>query len=563
MFRFFGRKKEASQVVCHKCGAALRSDDTYMLNGQKYCGKCYQEEKKNNETIPAKDTGHPVQNVKKESPAPAGNAKTVTINKDFFVRMERCLAQRGYETYVRKCWNDLNARMKDENDQTALGLFQIHMGAFDDLRTNGHRVTMYNEPLSIYAASLEPEKRFDLAAEFGRSLIKGSVGKLNYNPAIMCSVDQADYFPNCIAIGLAAILQYLHPGIPGIKMGVVCFYDTFKGNDDPFGKLIRILEPCFPWVDFRTQATKKEKPAPVKAPVLPLKQMAILFKADNVHKIAPGRAGFSGTVIRGEIHKGDTLTVTDGKGQQIAAPGLVMDLSLKDRTENGEIVCEKTDIAANGQHLDCLLVAVELPKGSYNGIMLCGEKQTDDESFDDLLTSQLAAYWQNSSNEKYKNEYLRRLRLCGLSDENAEKTLEFECGILRNYPRPEMLKNSFVRIPLLTLREPFLKEPLKYYETHFEYPLSYIFKLSDEGERHFHYSHELDLSDEVWSEIYGLSDRNMAMFRPFAMHLINDLGWTIENVNHFSFYEQKILDVFRWGYKRPEATKIWSAEQHL
>lgn len=68
MFGFFGKKKEAPKVVCHKCGAALRSDDTYMLNQQKYCGKCYQEEKKkSNETIPAKDNGHSGMEVKKES----------------------------------------------------------------------------------------------------------------------------------------------------------------------------------------------------------------------------------------------------------------------------------------------------------------------------------------------------------------------------------------------------------------------------------------------------------------------------------------------------------------
>ena len=41
MFLFFSKKKEAPKVVYHKCGAALRSDDTYMLNRQKYCGKCY------------------------------------------------------------------------------------------------------------------------------------------------------------------------------------------------------------------------------------------------------------------------------------------------------------------------------------------------------------------------------------------------------------------------------------------------------------------------------------------------------------------------------------------
>ena len=173
------------------------------------------------------------------------------------------------------------------------------------------------------------------------------------------------------------------------------------------------------------------------------------------------------------------------------------------------------------------------------------------------MTSQLAALWLNTKDEKYKAEYLRRIALCGLDQAKADRMLDFECGIITAFPRPELLQDHFVSLPLLNLREPFLKNSFEYYQTHFEYPLSYIVKLSDEGERHFWYSHERDLPDKVWEEIFMLSDKQMALFRPFAMNLIDNMGWTVQNVNRFSYFEQKILNVFRWKITTPENAGIW------
>ena len=200
---------------------------------------------------------------------------------------------------------------------------------------------------------------------------------------------------------------------------------------------------------------------------------------------------------------------------------------------------------------------------AYKYLEMDIKKKNDDriyegiKAYSSLMTSQLAAFWLKTSNAVYKTEYLRRIALCGLDPEKAEQMLEFECGILSAFPRPELLSNEFVRIPLLNLREPFLENTFDYYETHFEYPLAYIFKLSDEGEWHFWYSHEKNLPDKVWEEIYMLSDKNKALFGPFAMNLINNMGWTFENVNRFSYFEQRILDVYRWRKMPPESTRIW------
>lgn len=168
-------------------------------------------------------------------------------------------------------------------------------------------------------------------------------------------------------------------------------------------------------------------------------------------------------------------------------------------------------------------------------------------AFGYLLTSQLAAFWLDGGREEYRAEYLRRLRMCGLSRENAEKMLAFEADILKRYPRPELLKEDFIAARLFDLTTPFFSEPLRYYKTNFVYPFSYVVKLSDEAEWHYWNHHEKKLFDPVWNEINWLSDRNRLIFQPFAEHLVEHMGWTVENVNAFSYNEQGMLDKLRWG----------------
>jgi hypothetical protein len=43
-----------------------------------------------------------------------------------------------------------------------------------------------------------------------------------------------------------------------------------------------------------------------------------------------------------------------------------------------------------------------------------------------------------------------------------------------------------------------------------------------------------------------MSDRKRKLFIPFATDLLNR-GWTVPNVNKFSFNEQGMLDLYRWG----------------
>ncbi len=184
-----------------------------------------------------------------------------------------------------------------------------------------------------------------------------------------------------------------------------------------------------------------------------------------------------------------------------------------------------------------------------------GEQSAQPLDFSRLLTSQLVAFWLDSKDEAYRKEYLRRIEMCGVSREKAEKLLSFESDIVTKHPRPELLRRDFIALPLFNLAAPALEHPVAYYQTNFEYTLSYVVKLSDEAEWHFWNSHEKNLPDRVWREIFALSDRNKELFVPLGMHLVNDMKWTFDNVNNFSYNEQGMLDFYRWGKKTTAAAK--------
>lgn len=268
-------------------------------------------------------------------------------------------------------WNLLNERVKEESNDRIPGLFQIHMGAFDDLRKSGHMLTANGKPVSVLAPSLSPEDRFALACQIGRNMINANPGTIDGHFANIFMIQNADFFPNCIAIAAGAMLENIHPGFPGMKTIIQCNYDTINGNDDPLKEKLEVLAPCFPWAQFQIKTVKKEITKPVaEKTAVPLDQMATIFEPEKVYKIDVARTAFSGSVVRGAIKTGDVLNVTDSSGQQICPAGVVVAIFAKDCIENGKPVGEKVEYIQKGQHVDSMLVAVEIPKGTYSSIIL-------------------------------------------------------------------------------------------------------------------------------------------------------------------------------------------------
>lgn len=158
-------------------------------------------------------------------------------------------------------WNLLNERAKEESAELAAELFRIHMGVFDDLRKNGNRLIIDDRPVSERVQTMLPQERLVFAADLGRGLINAQ-GDLFTK---QFSIRFADYFPNAVFVALAAIFENLEGAFnvryPDRKMTVVCEYETLAENNDPLGKMLPLIEKCYPWVSLSVKAHQTEPPA--------------------------------------------------------------------------------------------------------------------------------------------------------------------------------------------------------------------------------------------------------------------------------------------------------------
>ncbi len=123
-----------------------------------------------------------------------------------------------------------------------------------------------------------------------------------------------------------------------------------------------------------------------------------------------------------------------------------------------------------------------------------------------LMLSQYPALFLSEQDSSYRDEYVLLLKRAGVPGTDALRLFAFECDVLRNHPKPYLLDAGFARAWFFGLRQPFfLRYPKEQEDILNErfLMLSEICKLIDEAEWHFWNSHERELSDEVWGEIYA------------------------------------------------------------
>lgn len=98
-----------------------------------------------------------------------------------------------------------------------------------------------------------------------------------------------------------------------------------------------------------------------------IQKSSMVVRADPVTKIDVIRTVFLGMLVKGKIAVGDVLNVTDGTGRILCNEGVVM-----------KIIMDKRSVSEvkEQQQIDEILVAVEIPKGTYNGLFLIDGKLT-------------------------------------------------------------------------------------------------------------------------------------------------------------------------------------------
>lgn len=136
-------------------------------------------------------------------------------------------------------------------------------------------------------------------------------------------------------------------------------------------------------------------------------------------------------------------------------------------------------------------------------------EQTQPASLDALMTSQLVALHlsKNPGNSAvdYREQYILRLSKFGIPRSDAEKLFDFESEIIKKHNKQYLLSPMFTKSLFFGLRQPFFqsypKEKDDILKERF-LTMSELCKILDEAEWHYWNSHEDDVSDDVWKEIW-------------------------------------------------------------
>ena len=168
-----------------------------------------------------------------------------------------------------------------------------------------------------------------------------------------------------------------------------------------------------------------------------------------------------------------------------------------------------------------------------------------------LMISQYAAFYVYQNSESHKKQYIDKLLSLGYDNKEAESLLNFECDILRRFNKQYLLQPNFTKSWFFGLSQPFFvdypKEKEDILKEHF-LTLSELCKIIDEAEWHFWNSHERNLSDEVWAEIYTY--RLKGQGAQFAIKYFEmaaaEAGISVEKIGRYSSNEGRHLSLYKW-----------------
>lgn len=172
----------------------------------------------------------------------------------------------------------------------------------------------------------------------------------------------------------------------------------------------------------------------------------------------------------------------------------------------------------------------------------------NDES---LMTSQIAAMYVKNENRIIKDTYLKRLSNLGISKTDAEKIFEFDCNVIRKYNKTYLLMPDFIKSWFFGLNQPFFMHYPKTQEDVLKeefLTISELCKIVDEAEWHFWNSHEKNLSEEVWEEIFAWHLKGQGgVFAEKYLDMIEEkTGVQAENLGKIVGEQGRLLSKFKW-----------------
>ena len=169
-----------------------------------------------------------------------------------------------------------------------------------------------------------------------------------------------------------------------------------------------------------------------------------------------------------------------------------------------------------------------------------------------LMLSQYPALFLQEKDASFREDYLLLTEKAGIPREDAARLFDFDCGVIRRFPKQYLLSPGFTRAWVFGLFQPFLLQYPREQEDILRerfLTLSEVCKMIDEAEWHFWNSHERAMPDEVWNEIFAwrLSGQGGRFATRYFEMAAEASGAAEQSVTAFSSREGKFLSRNKWG----------------
>lgn len=169
-----------------------------------------------------------------------------------------------------------------------------------------------------------------------------------------------------------------------------------------------------------------------------------------------------------------------------------------------------------------------------------------------LMTSQLAALYLSDRNITYRDVYMNKLSKIGVPMSDAQKLFQFDCDVIKRFGKAYLTDPDFTKAWFFGLKQPhFQLYPKTQPDILKERSLvfSELLKLADEAEWHFWNSHERDVSDEVWAEIYAwrLGGKGQEFAMSYFEMMSKELGVSMDSLAALSNEQGSHLSRYKWG----------------
>lgn len=176
------------------------------------------------------------------------------------------------------------------------------------------------------------------------------------------------------------------------------------------------------------------------------------------------------------------------------------------------------------------------------------------KDFSQFLTTQLVIRHMQTGDNRWKREFTRRLKLCGIGDEAVEKVWNYTRDIFRQEGSRGVEDSGYIRTWVFDLKEHAFP---KYYPKSFtqmveedRLTFSEVVKAFDEAEWRYNNREGRKIPAHLWAEIVRATRYGTDLMNHFVIaeaYKLSALGMTVQQAQILMGKERAILFRERWG----------------